>query len=116
MDLVHPGTTAQDVPVLIGNLPLGKQEVGLILCPFRNVTGGRKPVLPSDTWRPSGRSESFKLHNIPDITVNIFTIYSPSVFPLPDVSWSFYNYYYTIIIYGNNKSRTGSEVTGVHKC
>ena len=51
-------TTTQDVPVLIQNLPLGKQEVGLILCPFKNITGGRKSALPSDTWRPSGRSES----------------------------------------------------------
>jgi len=40
-----PGTTAQDVPVLTRNLPLGKQEVGLILCPFRNIKGGRESAL-----------------------------------------------------------------------
>jgi len=44
-----PGTTTQDVPVLTRNLPLGKQEVGFILCPFRNITGGRESAFPSDT-------------------------------------------------------------------
>jgi len=34
-----PETTAQDIPVLTRNLPLGKQEVDLILYPFRNITG-----------------------------------------------------------------------------
>jgi len=34
-----PGTMAQDVLVLTWNLPLGKQEVGLLLCLFKNVTG-----------------------------------------------------------------------------
>ena len=33
-----PETTAQDIPVLTRNLPLGKQ-VGLILCSFKNITG-----------------------------------------------------------------------------
>jgi len=33
-----PGTMAQDVPMLTQNLPRGKQEVGLISCPFRNIT------------------------------------------------------------------------------
>jgi len=41
-----PETTAQDVPVLTQNLSLGKQEVGRIVCPFRNVIGGREPALP----------------------------------------------------------------------
>ena len=36
----------------IRNQPQGLQEVGLILCPFRNVTGGSELVLPLDTWRP----------------------------------------------------------------
>ena len=43
-----PGTTAQYVPVLTQNLPLGKQVVGLILCIFRNITGGRESTLPSE--------------------------------------------------------------------
>ena len=41
------GTMTQDVSVLTRNLPLGK--VGLILCSFRNVTGGRESALPSDS-------------------------------------------------------------------
>jgi len=43
-----PRTTAQDVPVLTQNLSLGKQKVSLILCPFRNITRGREPALPSE--------------------------------------------------------------------
>ena len=43
------GTTAQDVPMLARNLSLGKQEVGLIVYSFRNMTGGREPVVPLDT-------------------------------------------------------------------
>ena len=31
----------------------------LILYQFRNIIGGRESVLPSDTWRPLGRSESW---------------------------------------------------------
>jgi len=54
-----PGTTTQDVPVLTQNLALGKQKVGLILWPFRNITRGRESALLSDTWRPLGRSESW---------------------------------------------------------
>jgi len=39
-----PPTTAQDVPFL----PQGVQEVSVIVCPFRNVIGGREPALPSE--------------------------------------------------------------------
>ena len=40
------------------NRPQGLQEVGFILCPFRNVRGGREPALSSVTWRPLGRTGS----------------------------------------------------------
>jgi len=43
----------------VRNQPQGLQEVGFIVCPFRNITGDRESALPSDTWRPPGRSESF---------------------------------------------------------
>jgi len=39
----RPGCSGADQ-----NLSLGKQEVELILCPFRNITGGREPALPSN--------------------------------------------------------------------
>ena len=47
-----PKATTQVVPVLTLYLPLGKQKVGLILCPFRNIKGGRELVLPLEHWRP----------------------------------------------------------------
>jgi len=43
-----PETTTKDVSELMWDLPLDKQEVSLILCPFRNVTGGRESALPSE--------------------------------------------------------------------
>ena len=49
-----PRTTAQDVPVLTWNLPLGKQAVGFIVCPFR-IWSQRSP---RNTWRPSDRTRS----------------------------------------------------------
>ena len=47
-DPVHIQTTTEDLPVLSRSMLLGKQEVGLILCPFKNVTGGRESTLPSE--------------------------------------------------------------------
>ena len=44
-----PVTMSQDVLVLTRNLQLSKQEVGLIVCSFKNVTKGREPVLLLDT-------------------------------------------------------------------
>ena len=73
----------------VRNQQQGLQEVGFILCPFRNINEGREPSLPSVTWRPSSRSERFKLYNISNITVKIFTIWSPSVCSLPYVGWTF---------------------------
>jgi len=43
-----PGTMAHDISELTQNLPLGQRTVGLIICPFRNVTGGRESALPSE--------------------------------------------------------------------
>ena len=63
----------QDVSVLIRNLSLGKQEVGLILCLFRNITGGRESALPSDTGGPQVNLKVGVAQNIPNATVNIFT-------------------------------------------
>ena len=68
-----PGTTAQDVLVLIRNLSVSKQEVGLILCPFKNITGGREPTLPSEHLEALRYNRKFELQNIPNIIVNIFT-------------------------------------------
>ena len=64
---------AQDVPVLNWNLPLGKQEVGLIIYRFRNVIGGREPALPSEHLEALRWNQKFDLHNIPNTNVNIFT-------------------------------------------
>jgi len=33
----------------VQNLPQGVQEVGLILCPFRNITGGKGASAPLGT-------------------------------------------------------------------
>jgi len=41
----------------VWNQPQDLYEVGLILCPFRNVIRGSKPALSSDTWRPSADSK-----------------------------------------------------------
>ena len=32
----------------VQNLPQGVQEVRFIVCPFRNITRGREPTLPSE--------------------------------------------------------------------
>jgi len=50
-----PETTAQDVPVLIRNLLLGKHESGSYYMPIQECDRRREPALPSDTWRPSSR-------------------------------------------------------------
>ena len=50
-----------------------KQEVGLILCPFKNITGGREPTLPSEHLEALRYNRKFELQNIPNIIVNIFT-------------------------------------------
>ena len=41
------------------NRPRGVNEKGLIICPFRTVTGGRVPPYPSEHPDASGRTGSF---------------------------------------------------------
>jgi len=53
MDYVHardhgPGCSVASVQ----SRPQGVHEVSLILCPFRNVTRGRKQRSPQNTWKP----------------------------------------------------------------
>ena len=67
-----PGITTQGVPLLVYGTSRKVYESGSYIMPIQELTGGRDPVLPSDAWRPSGRSGRFELHNISNTTINIF--------------------------------------------